>query len=133
MTNQEERLALSEQIYEAQKKQVEADALLGQKEIALKYAIEVRDLASDGVKFNRKNMQYMKSRADVVEINEYRGARQLLRNVTNEYEAACAKVRQLRMEVQYYNNISSAAVQAIEVARSGLAQFGRLIQWRPRD
>jgi len=133
VTNVEERLALSEQICEAQKKQAEADAILGQKEIALKYATEVRDLASDGVKFNRKNMQYMKSRAEVVDINEYRGARQLLRNVTDEYDAACDKVRKLQREVQYYDNVVSAAVRAIELARDGLAQFGRLIQWRPRD
>src|SRR5262245_59534291 len=129
----EERLRLSQDIFDAQKAQAEADAILGQKEIALKYAEPKVEVAFDTVRFHRQNISYMKTRADVVDIKEFAGARKLLDQAIDEWQEACAKVRKLHGEIQHYNNVASAAVRAIEVARSGLAQFGRLIQWRPRD
>ena len=97
------RLELESSICDVEKKLKEAEVILKQKELALKYAHE--DLEEKRVEWQMhdKNMRFMKGKATLVDFKEFVGVQKLLKTAKEDFDGISAKVWGLSKTVAIYN------------------------------
>lgn len=126
----EERLELEHSICDLQKKVGDDGITLEQKRISLKYALESAEEARLRVLHHRKNLTYMRTKADYVNLMEYRGTVSLLEEARDKYEEESVKVAGLQQAVAHYTEAVTKAEVEIERKRGVLGSYGKIVPWR---
>jgi hypothetical protein len=120
---------LESKICEIEKALKDHEVILRQKELALKYAHEDMEEKRGEWALHDNNMRFMKNKAEIVDIKEFAGVRDLRKQSRDAYEAMMIKAHGLQSEVTFYGGLVSNAKKEIARIKEVLAGYGTVIQF----
>ena len=110
-----------------QKKIGNADAIVGQKEIALRHANENAAEARERYHYNRKNLAYMMKHADVVDLDEYKETLKLLALAKQQYESFEQDAARLRTQLKVHLEERAELEAELEATKAELAHLAEVV------
>ena len=123
-------MELEQYVCEVERKIKDNEIFLKQKELALVYAQSNVAEHRSTYEYNRKNMVFMKNRAGVVDIKEFRGVKTQLEKAQVEYDDALATERRLQGEAEHHRAIVRQGQQEIQRAKRELSTYGAVIEFK---
>lgn len=121
---------LETHICEVQKGLKDDQVVLKQKEIALTHAQEDMEEKRVDWAHHKTNLKFMKTKASIVDVKEYRGVLQLLKDAREAFNEVATKVHGLSKAVLAIRKQVDARLVEIERSKQALADMGMVLEFR---
>lgn len=121
---------LETHICDVQKGLKDDQVVLKQKEIALTHAQEDMEEKRVDWAHHKTNHKFMQFKATIVDVKEYRGVLQLLKDAKEKFNEAATKVHGLSKTVLILRKQVDGRLAEIARAKDALASMGEVLEFR---
>jgi hypothetical protein len=124
------KMELESFVCELDKRIADNEAIVKQKEVALKGALKTLREQQVRWKLYQKNRTHVKNRANYVDFKEYKAGLRLREKAKADLDEALFKVAQLKSDVSHFRAKVAEAQDDRKKIKEELAEYGQVIAFR---